>query len=215
MARHAALALLIPVTGPVTLANDLQRWSSNKSAFVHAKSKEVFERRTYSQRIDVWDADDKAAEVLVKVLLATGRGQYVKVKVEKFSRDSCVAIPLHFGRTRSLTLLPLWPPLSGLRRLDMTPQAPVKPLFHKTERQRSIVHEIAAKFVEDTRAELAREAEDAQRAKDGPVVETSEDWKSAPVDDLVVRAKEDVPAQETEGQAPGAEPAVEQVEKKE
>jgi ribosomal protein S10 len=92
MARHAALALLIPVTGPVTLANDLQRWSSNKSAFVHAKSKEVFERRTYSQRIDVWDADDKAAEVLVKVLLATGRGQYVKLKVEKFSRDSCVAI---------------------------------------------------------------------------------------------------------------------------
>lgn len=93
MARHAALALLIPVTGPVTLANDLQRWSSNKSAFVHAKSKEVFERRTYSQRIDVWDADDKAAEVLIKVLLATGRGQYVKVKVEKFSRDSCVVLP--------------------------------------------------------------------------------------------------------------------------
>lgn len=96
----------------------------------------------------------------------------------------------------------------------MTPQAPVKPLFHKSERQRSIVHEIAAKFVEDTRAELAREAEDAQRAQDGPVVETSEDWTSAPVDDFVVRAKEDVPAQETEGQAPAAEPAAE-VEKKE
>lgn len=102
-----------------------------------------------------------------------------------------------------------------MRRLDMTPQAPVKPLFHKTERQRSIVHEIAAKFVEDSRAELAREAEDAQRAQDGPVVETSEDWKSAPVDDLVVRAKEEVPAQETEGQAPAAEPAVQEVEKKE
>jgi small subunit ribosomal protein S10 len=87
MARHTALALQIPVTGPLPLPTELTRWSSNRSAFVHAKSKQVFERRVYRQRVDVWDADDKAAEVLVKVLLATGRGQHVNVKVEKFSRD--------------------------------------------------------------------------------------------------------------------------------
>lgn len=90
MARHTALALQIPVTGPLPLPRELTRWSSNKGPFVHAKSKVVFERRVHSQRIDVWDADDKAAEVLIKVLLATGRGEHVKVKVEKFSRDRCV-----------------------------------------------------------------------------------------------------------------------------
>lgn len=35
--------------------------------------------------MDVWDAHDKAAEILVKVLLASGRGEHVKVRVEKYS----------------------------------------------------------------------------------------------------------------------------------
>lgn len=88
MARHAALALLIPVTGPRHHPHMTQRWSSNKGPFAHAKSKQVFERKTYAATIDVWDADDKAAEVLVKVLLASGRGEHVKVKVDKYSRGT-------------------------------------------------------------------------------------------------------------------------------
>lgn len=88
MARHCALALLIPVTGPTHLPNIVERWKSNRSAFVHSNSKEIFERRTYTSKIDVWDADDKAVEVMIKIILASGRGEHVKVTVEKYTTSS-------------------------------------------------------------------------------------------------------------------------------
>lgn len=88
MTRHVGLALLVPVRGPRALKPVLQRWASNKSPFVHSGSKQVFERRTYQTEMDIYDADDKAVEVMVKILLASGRGEHVKVNVQKFSRGS-------------------------------------------------------------------------------------------------------------------------------
>jgi len=85
MARHAALALLIPVAGPRYLKPTLRRWSANSSPFVHSSSKQVFERRTYLSEVDVYDADDKAVEVMVKILLASGRGEHVMLNVQKYS----------------------------------------------------------------------------------------------------------------------------------
>jgi len=85
MTLHAALALLIPVEGPRLLEPTLRRWSANSSPFVHSSSKQIFERRTYQSEIDVYDADDKAVEVMVKILLASGRGEHVKLNVQKYS----------------------------------------------------------------------------------------------------------------------------------
>ena len=127
MARHAALALLIPVTGPRYFKPILQRWASNKSPFVMSGSKEVFERRTFHVEMDVWDADDKAAEILVKVLLASGRGEHVKVKVDKFSRGEFI---LH--STAPTTA----------------------PLTHATKRMTALVQEIADRFVREEKERM-------------------------------------------------------------
>jgi ribosomal protein S10 len=88
MARHCALALSIPMTGPNFFRPDIKRYAVNKSPFVHSASKEVYQRVTYKVQMDVWDAHDKAVEVMLKVILASGRGQHVRVKVEKYSLGS-------------------------------------------------------------------------------------------------------------------------------
>ena len=127
MARHAALALLIPITGPRTYAPILQRWASNRSPFVMSGSKEVFERRTFHVEMDVWDADDKAAEILVKVLLASGRGEHVKVKVDKYSRGE-----FHLHADSPTTA----------------------PMTHTTKKMAALVQQIADRFVREERERI-------------------------------------------------------------
>lgn len=87
----------------------------------------------------------------------------------------------------------------------MTPQAPATPLFHKTDRQRAIVADIAARFVAETECDLAREAreaEDRARAAGDDVVRSEDDWKSAPVEGEVV-----VPRSEEQAKEAGEKPA--------
>ncbi|CED84638.1 Mitochondrial ribosomal protein S10 [Phaffia rhodozyma] len=129
MVRHCALALLIPVTGPTQHPRKVKRWAAVRSPFVHAKSKEVFERYTYTETMDIWDAHDKSVEVMIKVLLASGRGEHVSIKVEKYSR--------------------------GKFDVEAGPSEPTSPLLQTTKASTTYIQELADKLVREIEQELA------------------------------------------------------------
>ena len=67
----------------------------------------------------------------------------------------------------------------------MSPQPALAPLFHKTDRQRATVADLAARFVAETERELAAESA-ASEEGEVEVEKTDEDWSSAKVDGVVV-----------------------------
>lgn len=54
-----------PLTGPKPLPTRRERWTVIRSPFVHAKSKENFERHTHKRLIRVWDTNPEIVQVLV------------------------------------------------------------------------------------------------------------------------------------------------------
>lgn len=54
-----------PLTGPKPLPTRRERWTVIRSPFVHAKSKENFERHTHKRLIRVWDTNPEVVQMLV------------------------------------------------------------------------------------------------------------------------------------------------------
>jgi small subunit ribosomal protein S10 len=56
-ARYSAHQMGLPCTPTIHLEPKLERWTVNKSPFVHARAKEAFERRTYQRVIQIHDGN--------------------------------------------------------------------------------------------------------------------------------------------------------------
>lgn len=53
----------MPLTGPKPLPTRRERWTVIRSPFVHAKSKENFERHTHKRLIRVWDSNPEIVQM--------------------------------------------------------------------------------------------------------------------------------------------------------
>lgn len=67
-ALRAAFYLKLPITGSVPLPTRRERWTVIRSPFVHAKSKENFERRTHKRLLKVYDANPEVVEIWLSTL---------------------------------------------------------------------------------------------------------------------------------------------------
>lgn len=67
-ALRAAFYLKLPITGIAHLPTRRERWTVIRSPFVHAKSKENFERRTHKRVLKVYDANPEVVEVWLATL---------------------------------------------------------------------------------------------------------------------------------------------------
>lgn len=67
-AQRAAYYLRLPVSGAVPLPTRRERWTVVRSPFVHAKSKENFERRTHKREIRVYDGNPEVVEIWLATL---------------------------------------------------------------------------------------------------------------------------------------------------
>ncbi|CCD22722.1 mitochondrial 37S ribosomal protein uS10m NDAI_0A05670 [Naumovozyma dairenensis CBS 421] len=65
---RAGFYLGIPLTGPKPLPTRRERWTVIKSPFVHAKSKENFERHTHKRLIKVWDTNPELVELWISYI---------------------------------------------------------------------------------------------------------------------------------------------------
>lgn len=66
--QRIAFYLGVPMTGPKPLPRRHEKWTVIKSPFVHAKSKENFERFTYKRLLRVWDTNDDNIEMLINLI---------------------------------------------------------------------------------------------------------------------------------------------------
>ncbi|VVT53031.1 mitochondrial 37S ribosomal protein uS10m [Magnusiomyces paraingens] len=67
-ALRAAFYLKMPVSGVIPLPTRRERWTVIRSPFVHAKSKENFERRTHKRVIKVYDSNPEVIETWLATL---------------------------------------------------------------------------------------------------------------------------------------------------
>ncbi|QPG75497.1 hypothetical protein FOA43_002852 [Brettanomyces nanus] len=67
-ALRAAYYLGMPATGPKPVPVKRERWTVIRAPFVHAKSKENFERRTYGRVIRIWDSTEKVVDTWLAYL---------------------------------------------------------------------------------------------------------------------------------------------------
>ncbi|KAF7795287.1 hypothetical protein EIP86_006441 [Pleurotus ostreatoroseus] len=68
VSAHAAAALAIPLSRPAPLPTRRNMWTVLRGPFVHKKSQENFERRTYKRVIKAWDADGEVVARWVRYL---------------------------------------------------------------------------------------------------------------------------------------------------
>lgn len=83
---RVAFYLRIPVKGATPLPRRTERWTVIKSPFVHAKTKENFERRTHKRLIKLYDADPET----VQLFLATVRRYCIAgvgMKADVYNRE--------------------------------------------------------------------------------------------------------------------------------
>lgn len=67
-ALRAAYYLGLPATGPKPIPTKRERWTVIRAPFVHAKSKENFERKTHGRMIKIWDADNEVIDLWLAYL---------------------------------------------------------------------------------------------------------------------------------------------------
>lgn len=66
--QRAAFYLGVPMTGPKPLPKRHETWTVIKSPFVHAKSKENFERFTHKRLLRCWDTNDEIIDLLLSYI---------------------------------------------------------------------------------------------------------------------------------------------------
>eukprot|EP00842_Homolaphlyctis_polyrhiza_P001165 jgi/Hompol1/2049/HPOL_002850-RA len=65
-ARHSAHAMKMPVSDTIHLQTDVRKWWTNRGPFVHGKTKDVFERKTYRRLIQVFDSHPDTVKAWIK-----------------------------------------------------------------------------------------------------------------------------------------------------
>lgn len=60
------------VVGPIPLPTIRERWTVNRSTFVHKDARDQLERRTHKRLIDIYDPPPKAVEALRTLNLPAG-----------------------------------------------------------------------------------------------------------------------------------------------
>lgn len=60
------------VNGPIPLPTNKKIFTVNRSTFVNKKSREQFELSSYKRLIDIYNANSKTIEALMKLELASG-----------------------------------------------------------------------------------------------------------------------------------------------
>jgi small subunit ribosomal protein S10 len=68
------------VVGPVPLPTEINKFSVNRSTFVHKKSAEQFEMRTHKRLIDILNPNAKAMDALMNLNLPSGVDIEIKMK---------------------------------------------------------------------------------------------------------------------------------------
>ncbi len=90
-ALRVAYYLGIPATGPKPLPVRRERWTVIRAPFVHAKSKENFERRTYTRMLRLWDANERVVDTFlayIKENSVWGVGVKVNMYVQEALKPS-------------------------------------------------------------------------------------------------------------------------------
>ena len=67
------------VVGPVPLPTDINKYSVNRSTFVHKTSSEQFEMRTHKRLIDILNPSPKAIDALMNLNLPSGVDVEIKM----------------------------------------------------------------------------------------------------------------------------------------
>jgi ribosomal protein S10 len=55
-ARHSALTMKMPCSQAIHMPTDIERWWTIKGPFVHAKKKEIFEKKTYHRVLQLFNS---------------------------------------------------------------------------------------------------------------------------------------------------------------
>jgi small subunit ribosomal protein S10 len=71
------------VAGPIPLPTKIEKFTVNKSTFVHKTSREQFEMRTHKRLIDISDVAPKTIESLQNLALPAGVEIEIKMLAEK------------------------------------------------------------------------------------------------------------------------------------
>lgn len=85
-ALRAAYYLGMPATGPKPINVRRERWTVIRAPFIHAKSKENFERRTYGRVIKIWDSNEEVVDTWLAYLKENSVWG-VGVKVNLYTRE--------------------------------------------------------------------------------------------------------------------------------
>lgn len=67
-ALRAAYYLGLPATGAKPIKTKRERWTVIRAPFVHAKSKENFERKTHGRMIKIWDSNNEIIDLWLSYL---------------------------------------------------------------------------------------------------------------------------------------------------
>jgi small subunit ribosomal protein S10 len=67
------------VVGPVPLPTHVQKYSVNRSTFVHKTAQEQFEMRTHKRLIDILDTNPKSIDALMNLNLPSGVDVEIKM----------------------------------------------------------------------------------------------------------------------------------------
>lgn len=70
------------VAGPIPIPTKIEKFTVNKSTFVHKKSREQFEMRTHSRLIDIRETTPKTIESLSNLSLPAGVQIEIKMLAE-------------------------------------------------------------------------------------------------------------------------------------
>ncbi|KAJ3322110.1 mitochondrial 37S ribosomal protein rsm10 [Boothiomyces sp. JEL0866] len=86
-ARYSAHQMSLPTSEIIHLPTKIKKWTVMKGPFVHAKSKQVFERKTYKRLIQVFDSHPESLKEWIKYVnesLPAG----IDLETERFERKS-------------------------------------------------------------------------------------------------------------------------------
>ncbi|MBI4975788.1 30S ribosomal protein S10 [Candidatus Peregrinibacteria bacterium] len=71
------------IAGPIPLPTKIDKFTVNKSTFVHKRSREQFEMRTHSRLIDIRETTPKTIESLSNLSLPAG----VQIEIKMLAED--------------------------------------------------------------------------------------------------------------------------------
>lgn len=90
----------IPMTGPLPLPLRIESWTTIRGPFIHAKSKDNWERKTRSRIIKAWDCTPEVFELLVS-LAEKYAIPNLEMKAQMYVNHSLASIKRDLGATQA------------------------------------------------------------------------------------------------------------------